>query len=318
MSENKEKILICTLKIHFPSPATNAFIDWQAKLNSTIVAFPGFVSLEILSPSNTSEHNWLIVQRFSQFKWLFNWQQSEKYQTLKEELKQILGTDYQSNIEELNTEPSQIQSGGVTEVFVTQVTAGKENAYREWIAKIHQIEAKFPGFRGVYVQSPIPGQGHSWITLLQFDNIQHLDQWLLSSERKQVLKESDLLISSLESHRLISPYAGWFGSSIIKEGRIPSAWKQTMIVLLVLFPIVALEIKFLSPLLIHFNTSLANFIGNAISVSLVTWPMMPLAIWFLSWWLFPKEPKERLKTIWGSCFIILLYFVEIMIFWKFL
>lgn len=310
----REKATIITNKIHVNAKSMNDFADWQAKLNATIAFFPGFVSLEILSPTETSQTDWLIVQRFDHSDSLFAWSKSKERMKLQNELKKLLANNDEA-IQEVESEDSNAQSS-VTEVFVTQVNPGRENAYREWIAKIHQVEAKFPGFRGVYVQAPSKGQGVNWITLLQFDTPENLDCWLSSSERKEVLKQSKQLIASLESHRVISPYAGWF-ASIAKDGEMPSVWKQTMIVLLVLFPIVMLELKFLSPLIANLNSSLATFIGNAISVTLIAWPAMPIAIFFLGWWLSPKGNNQQRTTIFGSGLLILLYLLEIAIFWDF-
>ena len=205
------------------------------------------------------------------------------------------------------------ERGNVTEVIVTEVTPGKEEEFRMWSAKIHQAEAKFPGFRGVYIQSPKRG-GKFWITLLQFDTLENLDRWLQSSERKQVLQESSPLVSSLETHRVISSSTGWL-ASIAKTGELPPVWKQTMLVLLVLFPIVVFELKYLSPLTASLNPSLGTFIGNAISVTLISFPMMPIALYFLGWWLSPHSLKT---SIVGSILLGLLYLAEIALFWNFL
>lgn len=200
---------------------------------------------------------------------------------------------------------------GVTEVFLTRVSQEKEGAYREWLGKIHRIEASFPGFRGVYVQAP-KSKEEEWITLLHFDTPEHLDRWLASSERQEVLKALKPLVTSLKSHRLASPYAGWFLPAI-KKGETPSAWKQTMIVLLVLFPLVMLELKFLSPLTSSLNFSLATFIGNALSVTLIAWPLMPIALFFLNWWL---ASEKGLTNQLGILLLIGLYLLEIAIFWN--
>lgn len=287
-------------------------MDWQTTLNKKVVAFPGFVSLEILSPTG-SVADWLTVQRFYSVEQAKVWRQSQEYQALLEELKGYVSEP----IEETELEASDLQ-GGVTEVFVTEVNPDEVKAYQDWLAKIHRVEATFPGFRGVYVQSPSSVQGKNWITLLQFDTPANLDRWLLSPERQKVLKESKPLIASLESHRVISPYAGWFSSLAKKgSGSLPPVWKQTMLVLLVLFPIVMLELRFLSPWLAAFNSALATFIGNAISVSLISWPMMPIAIKFLDWWLTP-ETHPLLKTLLGTLLVLLLYLLEIALLWTLL
>lgn len=313
MTQYIEKANITTIRVSVSPEYQNAFVDWQAKLNAKIASFSGFVSLEILSPTGTGQDHWIIVYRFSDADSAINWSQSKNYQDLRDELKAFAENH---TFEEAVSGDSYFQNG-ITEVFVTQVEPEKTQLYRDWISRIHQVEAKFPGFRGVYVQSPVQNQGHNWITFLQFDTPDHLDNWLNSSERQVILEESKTMISSLESHRVISPYAGWF-SSIAKVGELPPLWKQTMIILLVLFPIVMFELKFLMPYLKGLNFSLATFISNAISVTLISWPMMPIAIFFLGWWLSPKGTQRMRKTIIGTGLVFLLYLIEIAIFWRFL
>ena len=74
-----------------------------------------------------------------------------------------------------------------------------------------------------------------------------------------------------------------------------------------------LEIRFLSPWTAGLNPSLATFIGNAISVTFVSWPLMPLAIGLLGWWLAPK-PTWRITFLGIGC-LCLLYLLEIVLLW---
>lgn len=218
------------------------------------------------------------------------------------------------------TEPKpdiEVTSGCVTEVFITKVRPENEEAFKDWMNKIHNEEVKFPGFRGVYVQSPRQSQSKNWITLLQFDTPEDLERWLDSPERKKILEETKTLVSSLDSHLLMGSYAGWF-SSDYKEMEAPAVWKQTMIVLLVLFPIVMLEMKYLSPLTENLNKSLGTFIGNAISVSLVSWPLIPIAIYFLGWWLSPKSETPFRTNVLGVVVVMLLYVIEVAFLWNLL
>ncbi len=312
MPEYVEKPTIITLKVQVRGKCTIPFADWQAKLNALIPAFPGFISLEFLSITG-KKNEWTIVQRFFDAESASAWCKSQPYQELRDELQKFVTED---GIQEASANEANLHNG-VTEVIIAEVNPEKESAYREWSAKMHQVEAKFPGFRGVYVQSPVHNRGRYWITLLQFDTARSLDQWLKSSERLAVLKESAPLITSLETHRVISPYSGWF-ASIAKVGESPPLWKQTMIILLVLFPIVMLELRFLNPLLQGLDISLGTFIGNAISVTLISWPMMPIAIFFLGWWLSPEKEKRLQATIIGTCIVLLLYLLEIIVFWNFM
>lgn len=275
------------------------FVEWQTKYHAAIAGFKGFISLEIV---NETDAYWAIVQRFSTPEACELWRQSTIYLQLTKELKALLGEDA---LTERGEEPANAQSG-LTEVFVTEVHSGMEEAYRKWLAKVHCLEASFPGFKGMYVQNC----GKNWITLLQFDSPEHLDGWLSSSERKGVLQEAKTMIASLENHRVFSPYAGWFAH----EKKMPSIWKQAMIVLLVLYPIVMIEMKFLPLFIGNWNVSLATFFGNAISVALITWPMMPLALKGLGWWIASSSKKINLI---GYCSLLGLYLIEVVIFWNF-
>lgn len=303
-------VTIVTNRVCIQPAFTGDFISWQAKFNETISEFPGFVSLEIQSSEKDKKTIWTIVQRFYHSEHALAWRNSQMRQELIGQLNAFTGAN---PIEELETEASTLTSG-VTEVFVTHVNPDDEKAYHAWVAKIHQAEAKFPGFRSLYIQSPIQGKSQTWLTLLQFDSSEHLDQWLSSPERQKILNESQSLIQSCESHRVISPYAGWF-ASIDKSAGVVPAWKQSMIVLLVLFPIVMLELKFLPLLIGLLNPSLSTFIGNAISVSLLAWPFMPIAIKLLRWWLVPKE-NSRSLTMLGTLVVIGFYLLEIILFWN--
>lgn len=303
-----EKPVVSSLELEIKPEAKDAFVDWQADFNTKIANASGFVSLEFSSPSE-SQKCWVIVQRFTNAETSASWCDSSVYKSLLSKLKPLI----------LNGEVKEVESdvysgkGNITEVIVTEVSPGMEEQYRAWSAKIHQVEAKFPGFRGVYVQSP-GSHGRHWITLLQFDTMENLDCWLQSTERMQVLTDSAPLITSLESHRVISPYAGWF-ASIAKTGELPSVWKQSMLVLLVLFPIVMLELKFLSPITAGLNHSVGTFIGNALSVMLISFPMMPIALKFLGWWLPTSSPTTTLS---GTLLLGVLYLAEIILFWHFL
>jgi antibiotic biosynthesis monooxygenase (ABM) superfamily enzyme len=299
-----EKPITITLQVEIKSEANPAFIDWQTDFSTSIVNAPGFLSLEFSLPIEQQNY-WSIVQRFINSELSHEWRNSKEYKRLMNDLK-ALATEKKVKIEE-NDEFSKARN--ITEIIMTEVNPGMEKNYHLWSAKIHQCEAKFPGFRGVYIQPPT-GMSKHWITLLQFDTTANLERWLESIERKQILDESTSFISSLESHRVISPFAGWF-ASIAKIGEIPPVWKQTMLILLVLFPIVMLELKYLSPLTSDLNSSVATFIGNALSVTLISFPLMPIAISLLGWWLMANDLKMNIS---GTLLVGFLYLIEIILF----
>ncbi len=312
MPQYVEKANIITTRVTVPKEVSHFFLNWRAELNDTIATFPGFLSLEMLSPEALNLPSWKIVQRFSDSESAAVWYTSLERGAL---LQALNAQSSELHIEETTTEES--SHNGIVEMIITQISPEKREVYKKWLAKIHLAESKFPGFRGMYVQSPGDKAEGQWITLLAFDTVEHLDQWLSSDIRKEILQELDPMITALQSHRIISPFAGWF-SSIATIGEIPPVWKQTLLVLFILFPIVMLELKFLSPLTKNLDTSLATFIGNAISVSLISWPFMPLVIRCFKPWLMPEMRSERKINYIGTSILLLLYLIEIVIFWSFI
>jgi antibiotic biosynthesis monooxygenase (ABM) superfamily enzyme len=206
--------------------------------------------------------------------------------------------------------------GGVTEVILEQVRADMDDAYRQWLEKVQRIQAGFPGYRGVSLQPPIPNVQPRWTTLLRFDTPEHLDAWLRSPARRELLDEAAPWTESLQSHRLVAPFAGWFPR--LAPSGAPARWKQTMIVLLVLYPIVMLEVRFLNPFLVGLPAAVATFIGNAISVALVAWPMVPMALRCLDWWVLPRSPARRVTAAAGATVVSAGYALLVIFFWLWL
>jgi uncharacterized protein len=302
--------------VHIPPEYATDFVGWQTNLHQSLTFAKGFLSLEISLVD--SKGIWKIALRFEQLEHSINWQESDDYKLLFKQLETLLEKGSSPLITDENSLLSSSPATNVSELFVVSIQPNKEQEFRTWLAKIHQIEANFPGFRGVYVQAPVSSDGNSkhWITFLQFDSQKSLDRWLLSLERKEMIHQSKPLIATLENHRVISSYPGWFRTFGMPSEIAPPLWKQAMLVLLVLFPIVLLENLFLNPWLTGLNSSLAMFIGNFISVALLTWPLMPLVIYVMKWWLIPKEGQNGFWiTLKGTILVGFLYFLEISFFW---
>lgn len=304
MTDQKEPVTLIT-KISLKSVPDTDFFDWQAQFRAKIASAPGFMSLEISSPSNTK--TCMLNQRFRSKTALDHWKKSETYKTLLQTLISAHLVDSETNVkEELNE--SQI---GVTEVYVTDVQEDKIAAYQEWHKKIHRIESTFPGFQKVYIQAPNEQKENKWLTLLQFDTAENLEKWLKSPERNAILEESKDFVESRESHRLLSSFGGWFtDSSLIGT---PAKWKQTALVLLVLFPVIMLQFLYLTPHLSTLNLSIRTFIQNVITVVLLAWPLMPITIYALRWWL--NSRSDRRIDLLGCLCMIALYLLEIGVFW---
>jgi hypothetical protein len=200
-------------------------------------------------------------------------------------------------------------------VMVTEIKPGKEAAYRAWANRIQKLQATFPGYLGSFVQPP-QHKETGWTTVLRFDSAPNLDRWLKSDARAAMVKDSEDLVAGFHAQRVDTSFPGWVANDPA-TGAPPNMWKTACLVLLTLFPVVMLELRFLNPHIEAFNPAVRTFIGNAISVGLTTWPLMPLAIVGFHAWLFP-EGYPRWVAWAMPLILVLCYLLEIAVFWHLL
>ncbi len=285
----------------------SAFFSWQARMAVAVAARPGFLSIEFIPVAGTSRE-WQMVLQFRDEETLADWRASRSRCDLHEEARALV--EPAAELEEAAAADFHAQ-GSVTEAITTRVKPGMASAYLDWLGKIQEAQATFAGYRGTYLQAPSCRQKF-WTTLIRFATPGELDGWLGSPERRRLVATSERLVEGWSSRRLAEPFAGWFPAEEI--GGTPANWKQAMVVLLMLFPIVMLELRFLPPLTRGLNVAVGTFVGNALSVGLLTWPVMPVINRVLDWWLRPSRPRARWITPLGTGLLIGLYIAEIVVF----
>lgn len=284
------------------------FAAWQAKFTHAAAQAQGFLALDI-APAFAGSADWRIIQRFRSPEALRAWQDAPQRAQLIADLAPMRDPHVTASAHD--TLHSFDPLSCVTEVITTVVEPGKEVIFRTWAETIQSSQSSFPGYMGTLVQAPVSEASQYWTTLVRFSSPDELDAWLGSSERKQLLQRVEPHVASWKSYRMPSPFAGWFPAAGDKP---PPAWKQTALVLLVLFPVVMLEIRFLSPLLAGQHVAIATFIGNAISVSLVSWPLMKIAVAAMGWWLRPSPARRSQREALGACTMLALYLIELAVF----
>lgn len=305
--------IIATVKVSQENHA--AFTAWKARHDQVIAKFPGFVSNDIIPPSSSNGNDWTIILNFRSTEDLVLWQKSkERIEILAEGSPLFEGGNF-GEVVQLG-EGGQRPNSDVTEVIFSKIKPGKEDVYREWAVRMQAEQAKYPGYKGTFLQPPEEAGGF-WTTIMRFDSAAHLEGWMNASKRKEMLRESEAFIEHEQLTRLATSFPGWVPIDPM-TGQGPPNWKAAMLVLLGLFPIVMLEMRFLSPILSAWglHASLATFIGNSISVALTSFATMPLFVKWFDWWLFPKEDKAA--TAKGVGILCILFALEVIVLWKLL
>ena len=209
------------------------------------------------------------------------------------------------------------RSGAASTVITTRVKPGSDSWFADWQGRMGAAQQQFPGYVGQRVQAPVPGVNADWVAIVAFDSPEDLRVWTDSPERQALVTESEPYVERYYVRPADSAFESWFAKSDA-GGKPPPGWKLSAIVLLVLYPIVMLEFFTLNHLtvdVLHLNPALGVFIGNAISVAITGFLLIPWASKLLNWWLVPPEVDSSRRTRQGTLVVLGLYAISVIVFW---
>ena len=293
------------------------FSCWQSTISAAAAEFPGFITQSVLPPNPPLQVDWVIQQRFANVEAASAWLRSERRMRLLEAGQTMLaGPD---DVHVVRDNGSGLRPAPVSAVISSRVRPGQEAAFRAWEQRIATAQAQSPGFQGYRFEPPIPGVQDDWLAILRFDSERNLQTWLDSPERKSLLKEAAPFLEEFHARVVRTGFEQWFVSTE-DAASAPAAWKQNMIVLLLLYPVVFLfGIWVQTPVLMGMAKLpfwLALFIGNVVSVVLLNW-LVPLASRGFGWWLSPvRDGTGRRISLAGAALVIILYAVCLFLFSK--
>ncbi len=197
-------------------------------------------------------------------------------------------------------------------VIVQRVRVGHEKTYREWSRRINAECSSFPGFVGLEVFDPEPGDQDSFIIVLRFESESDLSAWHSSETCKSLLKEAEPMLEQAARRSASSVFGSWFTTPESPEREASRPWKDALAVLTVLYPIVMiLSLYVTGPLLKGWSMATEMYIGNILSVGILTWVLMPLATRGLAFWLHPKRSSGPGVTFWGLALVLALQFLMV-------
>ncbi len=203
----------------------------------------------------------------------------------------------------------------VSAVIATRVKAGCEDRYRVWEQRIAAAQAKAPGFQGYRFEPPMPGVQTDWVAILRFDCEANLEAWLNSPARGKLVEVSAPLTEEYRIRTVRGGFDQWFPDK--PDAPQPPVWKQNMLVLLMLYPVVFLfGVLVQNPLLMDragLPFWLALFVGNVVSVILLNW-LVPFTGRRFEWWLQPGNRNQALTNFAGISIVIGLYAASLLIF----
>lgn len=292
-----------------------AFATEQAVADEMLRPSNGYQGSEIYVCASGAEIN--VVHRFDSAGAAQRWLAGAELAEIDARVRPLLESDPVRSL----VLPS-VKSGGATSLISTSVRPGFEERFADWLGRMATAQQSFPGYVGQRVQAPIAGVNDKWELIVAFDSEENLSRWNASDKRRQMLKESEPYVERYDVRPAASAFESWF-ADVGRDVPPPSSWKLSAIVLLVLYPVVMLEIFSLNQVIHRLmsawaappvTTAVAVFIGNAVSVAVTGFLLIPWASKRLEWWLVPPESIRVRRATQGGLLLLGLYTLSVLVF----
>jgi len=290
----------------------------QAVITEAARKFPGFVGTEVLSPVAGLQEEWVVIFRLESNQAMKRWLDSPERQHLTAQIQGCLADPSRLQVLAGNdqAEPP------VAMVFTHRVRKEKESEYRAWRRKTIITQAKYPGYLATEFFEPRGRFQDKWVDIVRYDTVDHLDNWLKSRARQELLAELAPLVESVHEHRMTG-LEGWFTFGRRSDEAphdTPPAWKQALTVLLALYPTVMLLGILMNPFMRHLPFAVQMLIGNICSIALLTWLIMPQVSRWLGFWLVLPANGTASEDRWrreatGLGIVVVSITLLVLVFW---
>ncbi|MBA4024993.1 MAG: antibiotic biosynthesis monooxygenase [Gordonia sp.] len=291
-----------------PAPPAD-FVAWVEEVSTAVATQPGFVHVA------AAEHlQQAISLSFTEEEALQTWLDSPGWSAL---LASGVRSGIRREFSDLVIVDGEEPPMGVG-VFVHRVEPANLSGFVSAQRKLMSLSAVAPGFEySVLIGPRLAEPGiEEWTAVVKFRNDSLLAGWRESPARAGVLGE---LRSNLEQDFSESFETNSFGSIVrVTDGKSASTpeWKVGMMVLLVLYPTVMILSRFIGPSFDDWGAEpwLSMWMSQILSVSLLTYLLMPAATWVFAFWLDPERGSSAKVSVIGAVVVAVLYAATLAIF----
>jgi antibiotic biosynthesis monooxygenase (ABM) superfamily enzyme len=190
----------------------------------------------------------------------------------------------------------QTQPGPVTLVISEVVEPSQVAAYENWTRGINQDASQVEGFVGVEIIRPRDRNHPEYVVIVKFDTYENLHRWLVSPTYRAWMEQSGELIAARSQQHLPNGLELWFTlpqRRTALEAPQPPYYKQVVLGVLAVYPLILLANVLLGPLLAGLPSLLGLFISVIFVSALLTYPVLPWLSKGLEFWLYPKAKRPR-------------------------
>ena len=199
-------------------------------------------------------------------------------------------------------------------VVVQRVPAADVDWFLGWQADVARAAEASGGYCGTDVFPPSGARPDEWVVLVHFETQKGLDEWLRSPARAERLDSLRAKLGGFDLRTLSGGLGAWFVGSCGTPAAAPPGWKMVLTVLLGLYPTVMLLTILVGPYTSPMGLAASLLVGNALSVSILQWVVMPWLTALFQPWLNADGAGKGVRSLGTPCGILLLLAVVAILF----
>ncbi len=179
----------------------------------------------------------------------------------------------------------------VTTIISHKVKPGHAKDFEDWSKKVTAKASEHDGFQNVTIIKPTDSVNPEYVVIVQWTNYENLKKWEQSNDLKQMIKESEEFTLSVKHIHEESGMEIWFDwPSDAKRLVKPSFYKQTLIAIIVVLPLIFSVGAVLRSLLADLDLPFEiQIVINVLIIAPLITLIMPHVTKLLYPWLYPKK-----------------------------
>lgn len=248
----------------------------------------GYLGSEVFPPVPGVQNAYVVLYRYDTAEHLRGWLQSPERQALLQEIAPFLAQPAVEHFLSHQHRPV----GTASAVIAYRIKPEELESFSRWRKEMQETARTFEGYLGTEYYEGLHEDQPEHISVLRFASRSELDAWIQSSERAAMLEKAKPLVEDSAFHlrRVNTGFEAWFDTEAPGGGsEPPSRWRQALMVLSVLGPLLILQKMYFFPLVKDWPPSVAIYVGLAINLMLMSWVLMPYLSPAMGFWLRPCQ-----------------------------
>jgi len=241
----------------------------------------GFLGSEIFPPIHGVQNAYVVLYRFDRGIHLRSWLDSGR----RREMLQRIGGLLLEPAHEFFFVHSRRHAGTASSVFAYRIRPDGEAGFRDWRRRILEQVRTWKGFLGTESFDTLDSSHPEFVVVVRFDSRSNLDAWLGSDVRKSFMDEVKRYVHHYSLRSIGSGFEGWFDNG--KSQTPPARWRQAMVILTALFPVIMMIRQLLMPVFAVLPMPVAFLILLAVDMAVLTYAVMPHFTRLMDFWLRP-------------------------------